>query len=179
MDYGPPGPIRCCSDVREAGDGISPNVTMSCESVCSDSVASCTGGSKVNLCQGLDGDGRCRGGAIGGTAPHLDEPASSVPPSKASQVDVKPAPPPSDCDSDTQEADVTSDLWEVSSDDDAFITEPPPRGELSLPADAALSRNTFECGRRQSAPGQLVQDDPGSESELQSRRPGIVEYFSR
>ncbi|XP_068585267.1 TBC1 domain family member 12-like isoform X2 [Cebidichthys violaceus] len=72
--------------------------------------------------------------------------------------------PPSDSDSDTQGGG-------VSSDDDTFTTEP------RLPAPFPLQRNTFECGRRQSAPGQLVQDD-GPESELQSRRPGLAEYFS-
>ncbi|XP_074519643.1 TBC1 domain family member 12-like isoform X2 [Halichoeres trimaculatus] len=97
----------------------------------------------------------CGGGASGGTHLYLDE---------------------------TPEA-VTSDLQEVSSDDDeAFTTDlPPPSLELSFSASAVppQSRNTFECGRRQSAPGQLVQEEAGSESELQSRRPGIVEYFSR
>ncbi|KAK9530969.1 hypothetical protein VZT92_012440 [Zoarces viviparus] len=73
--------------------------------------------------------------------------------------------PPSDSDSDT--------LGGVVSFDDAFTTEP------LLPAPTPRYRNTFECGHRQSAPDQLVQDDGGPESELQSRRPGLVEYFSR
>ncbi|KAM6898367.1 LOW QUALITY PROTEIN: TBC1 domain family member 12-like [Lycodopsis pacificus] len=64
-------------------------------------------------------------------------------------------------------------LGGVVSSDDAFATEPP------LPAPTPRYRNTFECGRRQSAPDQLLQDDGGPESELQSRRPGLVEYFSR
>ncbi len=193
---GPRGPIRCCSDVRETSDGqgaglslrddvtqsdrISPNVDMTCRSACSDSVESCTEGSKVNCCHRLDGDGCCGGGATRGTTCHLDEPTSSEPPSRASEVDMNPVTPASDSDSDTQEADLTSDLPEVNyDDDDAFITEPPPPGELNLPTAAAGSRNTFKCGRRLSAPGQLVQDEGGSESELQSRRPGIAEYFSR
>lgn len=191
---GPRGPIRCCSDVRKTGDGqgtglslrddvtqtggISPNVEMTCRSACSDIVVSCIEGSEVNRCHRLDGDFCCGDGATGGTAHHLDEPTSSVPPSRASQVDMNPVTPASDSDSDTQEAGLTSDLPEVSSDDDAFITEPPP-GELNLPAAAACSRNTFECSRRLSAPGQLVLDAVGSESELQSRRPGFAEYFSR
>ncbi|XP_065805327.1 TBC1 domain family member 12 isoform X2 [Labrus bergylta] len=164
------GPIGCCCDVREAGeeqgaglslrgdvsqtDGISPNVVTT--------GSSCTDGLNDKSCHGLDGDGTCGGGATGGTHLHLDEPSSPVPPPKAS-----------DSDPDT--------LEDGSSDDEAFITDrtPPPPGEPSLPAASAVARsgNTFECVRRQSAPSEL-QDDGGSESELQSRRPGIVEYFS-
>lgn len=146
------GPIRHCSGGQGAElssrDDVSPNMKLQ------PSLQDATEGSKVNLCHRLEGDSHCGGGATGGTAPCLAEPSSQV-------VSLDP-----DSDSDTQE--------EVISDDDAFITEP---GELRLHDAAALSRNTFVCGRRQSAPGQLVQDD--DESELQSRRPGIVEYFSR
>lgn len=146
------GPIRHCSGGQGAElssrDDVSPNMKLQ------PSLQDATEGSKVNLCHRLEGDSHCGGGATGGTAPCLAEPSSQV-------VRLDP-----DSDSDTQE--------EVISDDDAFITEP---GELRLHDAAALSRNTFVCGRRQSAPGQLVQDD--DESELQSRRPGIVEYFSR
>ncbi|XP_030257256.1 TBC1 domain family member 12-like isoform X2 [Sparus aurata] len=145
------GPIRHCSGGQGAElssrDDVSPNMKLQ------PSLQDATEGSKVNLCHRLEGDSHCGGGATGGTAPCLAEPSSQV-------VSLDP-----DSDSDTQE--------EVISDDDAFITEP---GELRLHDAAALSRNTFVCGRRQSAPGQLVQDD--DESELQSRRPGIVEYFS-
>ncbi|XP_060883742.1 TBC1 domain family member 12-like isoform X2 [Labrus mixtus] len=166
------GPIGGCCDVREAGDeqgaglslsgdvtqtdGISPNVVTTC--------SSCTDGFNDNSCHRLDGDGTCGDGATGGTHLHLDEPSSPVPPPKAADSDPDP------------------DLEDGSSDDEAFITDrtPPPPGEPSLPAASvvARSRNTFECVRRQSAPSELVQDDGGSESELQSRRPGIVEYFS-
>ncbi|XP_073345484.1 TBC1 domain family member 12-like [Pagrus major] len=152
-DDGLQGPIRDCSDNQGAGLSSRDDVSLNME--LHPSVQDATEGSKVNLCHRLEGDGHCGGGATGGTTPCLAEPSSQV-------VSLAP-----DSDSDTQE--------EVISDDDAFITEP---GELRLPtaATAALSRNTFVCGRRQSAPGQLVQDD--EESELQSRRPGIVEYFS-
>ncbi|XP_070782985.1 TBC1 domain family member 12-like [Enoplosus armatus] len=153
-------------DVQGVGLSLRDDVTQA------DSIAFCTEGSMVNHCHGLDGDGRSGGGATGGTDHLLDEPTSS----KASQKVINPVTPPSDSDSDTQEGDVTSDLPELGSDDDAFITDLP-LGETS-PAAAARSRNTFECGRRQSAPGQLVQDDGGSEPELQSRRPGIAEYFN-
>ncbi|XP_041670940.1 TBC1 domain family member 12-like isoform X2 [Cheilinus undulatus] len=116
-----------------------------------------TKGPIKRCCDRLDTDGTCGGGATGGSTP-----VSPVPPSNASDLD-------------SQE--------HASSDDEAFITDLPPSpspGEPRLPsAIAPRSRNTFECGRRQSAPGQLVQDDGGAESELQSRRPGIVEYFSR
>ncbi|XP_044035837.1 TBC1 domain family member 12-like isoform X3 [Siniperca chuatsi] len=166
-DYGPQGPIRGCSDIEEAGDNRGAGLSLRDDVTPTDRVSP-----KVNCCHRLGDDGRR--GATGRTNRHLDEPTSS----KASQVDLNPATP-SDSDSDTQEADVTSDLPEVGSDDDAFVTEPPPPGELNPPTAAARSGNTFECGRRQSAPGQLVQDDGGSESELQSRRPGIIEYFNR
>ncbi|XP_054454848.1 TBC1 domain family member 12-like isoform X2 [Anoplopoma fimbria] len=169
-DHGPTRPIRCCCDGQGAGlslrddvtqtDRISQNVEVKCSSSSSNGLVSCAEGSKVNPCGG------------GASDLHLDESTCSAPPSEASQ-DIDPVTPPSD--SDSQEGDVTSDLQEVSSDDDAFTTEPPP-GELSLRA--PRYRNTFECGRRQSAPGQLVQDHGGSESELQSRRPVIAEYFS-
>ncbi|XP_041818627.1 TBC1 domain family member 12-like isoform X2 [Chelmon rostratus] len=163
----PQGPIRWCSDVRMTGDGQGAGpVVMNCSLGCSNSVASCTEGSKVNHC-----DCPCEDGATRATNLHLDEPTS--------EVDLNPVTLTSDSDSETLEGDLTSDLPQVISDDDAFITEPPLPGELNLPAVTALSRNTFECARRQSAPGQLVQDDRGSESELQSRRPGIIEYFSR
>lgn len=145
------GPIRRCSGGQGAElsskDDVGPNMKLQ------PSLQDATEGSKVNLCHRLEGDSHCGGGANGGTAPCLAEPSSQV-------VSLDP-----DSDSDTQE---------VISDDDAFITEP---DEPRLHATATLSRNTFVCGRRQSAPGQLVQDD--DESELQSRRPGIVEYFSR
>ncbi|KAI3365033.1 hypothetical protein L3Q82_010086 [Scortum barcoo] len=180
------GPIRCCSDVREAGDDqgaglilqddvnqtdrISANVEVTCGSACSDSMVSCTEGSKVNCCPRLDGDGCGGGGTTGGTTPNLEEPF------RTSQVDMNPVTPAPDSESHTQGTLVTSDLLDVSSDDNVFITEPPP-GELDPPA-AARSRNTFECGHRLSALGQLVQDKGGSESDLQSRRPGIAKYFS-
>lgn len=158
-DECPQGLIRLCSDVRMAGDEQGAGlVDMNCSSVGVDSVASCTEGSKVKRCYGQCGDRPTRD-----TSLRLDEPTS--------EVDINPG----TIASDTLVEDLTSDLPPVISDDDAFITELPPPGELN----AALSRNTFECGRRQSAPGQLVQDGRGSESELQSRRPGIVEYFSR
>lgn len=147
---GEQGPIRCCCDDQEAGLNLRDDVTQTDnkEVKCSSaSVASCGCGT-----------------------PGGDEPTCSAPPS---QVDVNPVTPPSDSESDTQEGDVTSDLQEVSSDDDAFTMEP-----LSLSAAAPRYRNTFECGRRQSAPGQLGQEDGGPESELQSRIPGIAEYFS-
>ncbi|XP_039991932.1 TBC1 domain family member 12-like isoform X2 [Xiphias gladius] len=186
-DYSPRGPMRICSDVRETSDdqgaGLNtsddvtnasytdstrPNLETSC--LCSDSVASCSKGSKVNLYHGLDGV--C--GVTKSTDHHLDVPTPSLQTSKSSQVAKNPVTQASD--SGSQEGDVTSDLAEFSSDDEAFIT-----GQPSPPTTAApCSRNTFERGRRQSAPGELVQDDGrGSESELQSRRPGIIEYFSR
>lgn len=158
------GPIRrsdedqgaelCLRDDVILTDRISPNMDME--------------GSKVNRCHQQEGGGHCGGRATGGTDLHLDEPFSQV-----------------TSDSDTQEGDLTSDP-PVFSDDDAF-TELLQLGELNHPAPASAtttttatpSRNTYECGRRQSAPGQLVQDDGGPESELQSRRPGIIEYFSR
>ncbi|XP_070847299.1 TBC1 domain family member 12-like isoform X3 [Chaetodon trifascialis] len=160
-DECPQGPIRLCSDVRMAGDEQGVGLDMNSSSVGVDSVASCTEGSKVKRCYGQCGDGASRD-----TSLRLDEPTS--------EVDINPV----TIASDTVVEDLTSDVPPVISDDDAFITELPPPGELNLPTVAALSRNTFECGRRQSAPGQLVQDGRGSESELQSRRPGIVEYFS-
>ncbi|XP_027132891.1 TBC1 domain family member 12-like isoform X3 [Larimichthys crocea] len=158
------GPIRrsdedqgaelCLRDDVILTDRISPNMDME--------------GSKVNRCHQQEGGGHCGGRATGGTDLYLDEPFSQV-----------------TSDSDTQEGDLTSDP-PVFSDDDAF-TELLQLGELNHPAPASAtttttatpSRNTYECGRRQSAPGQLVQDDGGPESELQSRRPGIIEYFSR
>lgn len=72
----------------------------------------------------------------------------------------------------------TPDPQDVTSDDASCVVEPPPLGELAL-LTAAFSRNTFESGRRESALGQLEQDDPDPQSELQSRRPDIVQYFSR
>ncbi|XP_040885572.1 TBC1 domain family member 12-like isoform X2 [Toxotes jaculatrix] len=177
-DYGPQGPIRSCSDVRKACDDqgagpdtsddvtstshtdrVNPNVETN--RLCSDSLASCTEGSKVHPCHGL------------GTDLHLDVPtpsSSSVQPSEASQVDANPVTLTSD--SGSQVGDVTSDPGEVSSDDEAFIKEQP-WGRPSPPDAAPRPRNTY--GRRRSASGELVQ----GESELQSRRPGIIEYFSR
>uniref|UniRef100_UPI0037E93EA9 TBC1 domain family member 12-like isoform X1 n=2 Tax=Semicossyphus pulcher TaxID=241346 RepID=UPI0037E93EA9 len=170
-EYDLRGPITRCCDVREAvedqGAGLSlrdevtqtDRISTNVEAECSK--ASCTEGSKVNHSYRRDGDGSCGGGATGVISHNLDEPSSSVP--KATE-------------SDNQEGDVTSDPQEGSSDDEAFTDLPP--SELSLPPAAARSRNTFECSRRQSAPGQLDQDDGASECELQSRRPGIAEYFS-
>ncbi|XP_018544124.1 TBC1 domain family member 12 isoform X2 [Lates calcarifer] len=155
----PEGPIRSCSDVTETDDhhGAGLNTTDDVTSTlhtdrkssCSDSKASRTEGSKVNPRRELDG--LCSGGATAS-------------------------------DSGSQDTDVTFDLPEVGSDDEeAFVTEEQPAGQSTPPTAAApRSRNTFECGRRQSAPSELGQDDGGeSGSELQSRRPGIVEYFSR
>lgn len=130
---------------------------------------------EVNHCHRLDGDDRCGGGATQGIYRYPDEPASS----DGAQVDINLVSPPSDSDSDTLEADVTADLPEVDSDDDTFITDLPPPGELNPVAATACTRNTFECARRQGAPVQMVRDNRGPESELQSRRPGIAEYFNR
>ncbi|XP_068455330.1 TBC1 domain family member 12-like isoform X2 [Clinocottus analis] len=121
---------------------------------CSNGPASCTEGSEVNRCGGGASDeSSC-------SAQHLS---------------------PSDPDSDMQEGDVTSDPREVGSDD-AFKTELPGEpgepGERSHSSPVPHHRNTFQCGRRQSAPGQLGQDHRGPESELQSRRPDLAEYFS-
>lgn len=124
--------------------------------------------SQVSSCHGPEGGGHCGGRTTRGTH-HLDKPTS--------QVGLNPVSLASD--SDTQERDLPFDPRGVNSDNDAYMTEPPLPGELTLPSVTAVSRNTFECCRRQTAPGQLVQDGQGSESELQSRRPGIVEYFSR
>lgn len=89
-------------------------------------------------------------GLCGGGATRNTDPHLCVPaPSSPSQVKVNPVTSASD-----------------GSDDDTFVT--------AVPA----SRNTFKSSIRQSAPGDLVQDQ-SSESELQSRRPGIIEYFSR
>ncbi|XP_038592176.1 TBC1 domain family member 12-like isoform X2 [Micropterus salmoides] len=129
---------------------------------------------EVNHCHRLDGDDRCGGGATQGIYRYPDEPASS----DGAQVDINLVSPPSDSDSDTLEADVTADLPEVDSDDDTFITDLPPPGELNPVAATACTRNTFECARRQGAPVQMVRDNRGPESELQSRRPGIAEYFN-
>ncbi|KAM6963501.1 TBC1 domain family member 12-like [Tautogolabrus adspersus] len=151
---------------EEQGAGLSRrDVVTRTVRIISNVVTTCssyTDGLNDNSCHRLDGDGTCGGGATGGTHLHLDEPSSPVPPLKAL-----------DSDPDTQE--------NGSSDDETFVTDlpPPTPGELSLPAlVVARSRNTFECGRRQSAPSELVQDDGGLDAELQSRRPGIVEYFS-
>ncbi|XP_071317972.1 TBC1 domain family member 12-like isoform X2 [Trachinotus anak] len=188
---GPAGPDRGCSDVRKTGDNqgagpntnddvttsytdrSSPNVERNC--LCTDRLASYTEGSKVNPGHRLEG--LCGGGATQGTDHHRGVPAPSIWPSKAFQRNKNPVTPASD--SVSQERSLTSEPLEVSSDDEAVITELP-WGQLSPPTAAPRSRNTFECSRRQSAPGELVQDDGGgSASELQSRRPGIVEYFSR
>ncbi|XP_068161358.1 TBC1 domain family member 12-like isoform X3 [Antennarius striatus] len=69
---------------------------------------------------------------------------------------------------DTHDRELTSDPLEVSSNVDAFS----PVGGRSLPV-ASPSRNTFESGRSWGAAGQ-----PTPDAELQSRRPGIVDYFS-
>lgn len=134
-----------------SADDITKRVTCSGEG---EEVASSTftTSSGVSSCHGPEGDGH-----------HLDE--------ATCQVDLNPVTLASD--SDTQVRGWPSDPRGANSDDDVFMTQ------LTLPGVAAVSRNTFECSRRSSAPGQLVQDDQGSESELQSRRPGIVEYFSR
>ncbi|XP_074484749.1 TBC1 domain family member 12-like isoform X2 [Sebastes fasciatus] len=176
-----------CSDgVASCVDG--PEVNQCGGGACSDGVASCVEGPEVNQCGGgANSDGvascvegpevnRCGGGASSdGVASCIEGLEVNRCGGGASRY-MDPVTPPSDSDSDTQEEDVTSDLPEVSSDDDAFATEPP-----RLPAAAAAPRyrNTFQCGRRQSAPGQLVQDAGGSDPELQSRRPEIAEYFSR
>ncbi|KAM4623769.1 TBC1 domain family member 12-like isoform 2-T2 [Polymixia lowei] len=66
--------------------------------------------------------------------------------------------------------------------DEAFA-EPQP-GHQRFVDVSLCSRNTYECNRRQSAPGQLPHSegfgagDP-SDPALQSRRPGIAEYFGR
>lgn len=146
--------ITCSGDGEEVASGT----PMQCVDF-----ATC---SQVSSCHRQEGDGHCGGGATRDTDHHLDEPTS--------QVDMNPVTLASDCDTQDLRA-LTSDPLDVNCDDDAFMMEPPPLGELTPPT----TMNTFECGRRQSAPGQLVQDDPGSGSELQSRRPGIVEYFSR
>ncbi|XP_056222531.1 TBC1 domain family member 12-like isoform X3 [Seriola aureovittata] len=184
-DCGQRGPIRSSSDVKETGDDegagsytindvtntsytdrFRPNVETN--RWCPDSVAS--RGSMVNPHHWLEG--LCGGGSTRGTDHHLDIPAPSVRSSKASQVNVNPVTLTSD--SGPLEGDVTFDLLKANSDE-AFITELSP----GPPTTAPRSRNTFECGRRQSAPGDLAQDDcGGSESELQSRMPGIVEYLS-
>nr|XP_046233060.1 TBC1 domain family member 12-like isoform X2 [Scatophagus argus] len=162
------GPIRCCSDIRVAGvdpgeelnlrnddtltDEISPNMEMKCSSACSYSVAD------VNSCHRAEGDRHYGGGAVGGAIHRLDKPTS--------QVDINPVTLTSCSDSDTEEGDMTRE------------PPPPPPGELNLPTAAALPRNTFECSYQHSTPGQLAPEDGGSESELQSKRPEIMEYFS-
>lgn len=125
--------------------------------------------SQISSCHRQEADNHCGGGATRGTVLHLDKPAF--------QVDVNPVTLDSDSDSQKPRAS-TPDPQDVNSDDDSSIVEPPPLGELAVPT-ATFSKNTFESGRTQSAPGQLVQEDPGPQSELQSRRPHIVEYFSR
>lgn len=107
---------------------------------------------EVISCHRAECASSCGGGASGGTHLYLDK---------------------------TQEA-VTSDLSPDS--DEVFTTDlPPPPGERSPPTSAPASaappqsRNTFACG--QSAAGQLIQEE--TESELQSRRPDILEFFSR
>ncbi|XP_026171165.1 TBC1 domain family member 12-like isoform X1 [Mastacembelus armatus] len=178
--YSLQGPIGHCSEVSEAGDRgarFTQSVIHTTHtdrknrtSFSSDNVVSCTNTSAVNPCE----ESRHRGGGATGSTVHLDKNTSTAPTSEACQVDRSPTTTSSDSSSH-----MTSDLPEVSSDDEAFITEPlPPRSDPGPPVPATHSRNTFECGRRQSAPSQLVQDRGGSESELQSRRPGIVEYFS-
>ncbi|XP_078100934.1 TBC1 domain family member 12-like isoform X2 [Sander vitreus] len=78
-------------------------------------------------------------------------------------------------------AEVEAQRWseEEDGDDDAFTGGA--AGEPGLPPNAgARFRNTFACGRRlHSAPGQLQPGDADPETELQSRRPDIAEYFSR
>lgn len=122
-------------------------------------------GSQIRSCHRQEADDHCGGGATRGTVHHLDKPAS--------QVDVSPV----TLDLDSQKPS-TPDPQDVNSDDDSSIVRPPPLGKLTVTT-AVFSKNTFESCRRQSAPGQLVQEDPGPQSELQSRRPHIVEYFSR
>ncbi|XP_078146905.1 TBC1 domain family member 12-like isoform X2 [Centroberyx gerrardi] len=80
---------------------------------------------------------------------------------------------------------------EAGSDDEAFAEPVPGRQQSGRFLDVGPGpRNTYECSRRQSAPGQLPQGGAGAgggashpgadpEAELQSRRPGIVEYLGR
>ncbi|CAJ1081305.1 TBC1 domain family member 12-like isoform X2 [Xyrichtys novacula] len=177
-------PIKCHCDVREAGEdqwaGLSRTDDVTEAVRTNQNSSSCTKESKVNSCHRPVTAGSCGGGASGGADLHLDELADPTRTVMTSNFDPE-----------TQEEEgVTSDLQELSSDDDddddeAFTTDPPlPPGELcpaptvTASAIPARSKNTFQSGRRQSAPDQLVQEDGGSESELQSRRPGIVEFFS-
>lgn len=125
---------------------------VKCLSASSNRASSCTEGSQVNC---------CGGGASGKST-------CSASPSEACQC-VNHVTNPS-------EGEFTSDLQVVSSDDDAFTAEPTAPGGQRLAT--RHCRNTFKCRRRQSAPGQMEQDDGDSESELQSRRPGLAEYFS-
>ncbi|KAG7218019.1 hypothetical protein INR49_020682 [Caranx melampygus] len=177
-------PIRSSSAVSKTGDnqGVGSNtgddVTItSCAyrssphvetNRSSDSVASCSEGSKVNLHHRMEG--LCGGGAMRSTDPHLCAPTPALP----SQVKVNPVNLTSDS---SQEEGVTSDLLEVGTNDETFISEPPLPGHMTPHTTAPRSRNTFKSGHRQSTPGDLVQGE-SSEPELQSRRPGIIEYFS-
>lgn len=143
----------------EADGGVAAGAHMQCVDFAT--------GSQISSCHRWEADDHCGGVATGGTVHCLDKPAS--------QVDVSPV----TLDSDSRKPRAsTPDPQDVNSDDDSSIVEPAPLGVLAV-ATAALSKNTFESGRRQNAPGQPVQEDPGPRSELQSRRPHIVEYFSR
>ncbi|XP_034413913.1 TBC1 domain family member 12-like isoform X2 [Cyclopterus lumpus] len=148
----PRRPIRSGSDSQEAGPSLRDDV---CQTNSPSVKVKCWSASSNGVASCTEGSKvDCCGG--GASDLPLDESTCSAPQC------INPVTPPSDSDSDTQEG-----------DDDAFNTV----GELSPPP--PRHRNTYESGRRQSAPGQLVQDHGGSESELQSRRPGLAEYFSR
>ena len=150
-DYNPRGPMRSCSDVRETSDdqGGLPNTGDNVD--CTSNTDS-TGPNRAKNCLYSDGMPSCTEGSKVNPCHGPDGLCGG---GATGSTDRR-----------------LDDLPEVSSDDKAFMAEPPPG--------RPCHRNTFERSRGQSALGDPVQEEGGgSESELQSRRPGIVEFLGR